>query len=590
MTPRLRDHWLTMDLRSIGLFRAAIGSVLFLHLLGRWSLRDDFYSPRGVLPNSLLASSTEVPNFPTLMSALEGHSWGIDLFFGVALVAAIALTVGLFTRGAVLLSLLAFSTLAHRNPYVLIAGDYVLGSMLLWLTVLPAGKRLSVDAVLRWRRCGNRLTNPLRERGQSHEDPGKFQPLETLALAHAAGWWGKLLFPSTRGALPTRFNEESLFNEGTQSRPSLAVLGVLMQFGLIYFATAWQKSGPTWWREGTALEQMLGLHRFARPGAVVVSALPEEWLVSLTHGVLAFEFLVLPLIVLSFAWLRRGALLGLLTLHVGIACVIDTGGFSITMLACTPLLLSSADWVWGAQLVARWTHPAIPHEVSDETSERGGVSPLALGRKPSLEEPGGLRHPAQTFSALCRASDQQTAWRMLSVVAIELVSAWLLVGMLASNYGLNFAIGPREAPRSWLDLPQRFAAAHQRWDMFAPDAPQFDPQLVVRVRLRDGRLLGLQSDDDLPSAGIDLAPRLRPFASRIYIGHAVLQFHPARRREAEALRTELCRFVLRELTATGHAPRDIHAIELWSRSIPTSRRERNAPPPEPVFVSSSRGQ
>ena len=104
--------------------------------------------------------------------------------------------------------------------------------------------------------------------------------------------------------------------------------------------------------------------------------------------------------------------------------------------------------------------------------------------------------------------------------------------------------------------------------------------------LRDGRLLGLQSDDDLPSVGIDLAPRFRPFAWRIYIGHAILQFNPARQTEADALRTELCRFVLRELVATGHSPRDNHAIELWSRSVSTSRRERNTPPPEPAFVSS----
>ncbi len=588
MISRLRDHWLTLDLRSVGLFRVAMGSVLFLHLWGRWSLRDDFYSARGVLPISLLAGSTEIPNFPTLLAALEGHSWGIDLFFGVALIAALALAVGLFTRGAALLSLLAFSTLAHRNPYVLIAGDYVLGSMLLWLTVLPAGMRFSVDVVL----SGRRHTNPKRERGRSLEDPDNFQSLETSVLAHAAGWWGRSLFPSTRGALPTRLNEEAALSDDSQSRPSLAVLGVLMQFGLIYFATAWQKSGPTWWRDGTALEQMLGLHRFARFGAALMGSLPESWLVSLTHGVLAFEFLVLPLILLPFArsWLRRVALLGLLALHIGIACVIDTGGFSITMLACTPLLLSSADWACGAKLVARWTHHATPCEVREKTSERGGVSPLVLGRKPSLEEPGDLRHPAQNLPTSCRVRDQKTGWRMFPVVAIELISAWLLIGMVASNYGLNFAIGPREAPRSWLDLPQRFAAAHQRWDMFAPDAPKFDPQLVVRVRLRDGRMLGLQSDDELPSAGIDLAPQLRPFACRIYIGHAILQFNPARQQEAGALRTELCRFVLRELAATGRPRHAIHAIELWSRSIPTSRRERNAPPPEPVFVSSSRGQ
>ena len=31
-----------------------------------------------------------------------------------------------------------------------------------------------------------------------------------------------------------------------------------------------------------------------------------------------------------------------------------------------------------------------PRAVSDETSERGGVSPPVLGRKPAWEEPGGL--------------------------------------------------------------------------------------------------------------------------------------------------------------------------------------------------------
>ena len=34
-------------------------------------------------------------------------------------------------------------------------------------------------------------------------------------------------------------------------------------------------------------------------------------------------------------------------------------------------------------------------EIVDEISERGGVSPLVLGRQPVCEEPGGLRHPAQ---------------------------------------------------------------------------------------------------------------------------------------------------------------------------------------------------
>ncbi len=519
MTPRLRDHWLRMDLRSVGLFRATIGCVLLCHLADRWSLRDDLFSPSGVLPASLLAASNEIPNFPTLLTALESQSWGSGLFFVIATVAAAALTVGLFTRGAALLSLLAFSTLAHRNPYVLIAGDYVLGSMLLWLQVLPVGERFSVDAMLRRRRCGGDLV---------HE-------------------------------------------QGSPSRPSLAVLGVHLQLGLVYFATAWQKTGPTWWHDGTALAHMLGLHRFSRPGAAVLSSLPDSWLAALTHGVLLFEFLVLPLIVLPFVrpWLRRAALMGLISLHLGIACILDTGSFSITMLACLPLLLSSADWDCVAKLTARHTHAARTVGCVD-SSERTGE-----------------RFSAQ-LKVRCEDSTHPTAtsWRVLRVAAIELVSAWLLVGIVASNYGLNFAIGRRDAPNSWLDLPQRFAAAHQRWDMFAPDAPKFDPQLLARVRLRDGRLLSLQNGDELPTAGSDLAPRLRPFTWRVYIGHAVLQFNPQRKAEAEALRAELSRFLLRELAATSGALRQIHSIELWSRSVPTSHREPDNSPPAPEHVSS----
>ena len=41
----------------------------------------------------------------------------------------------------------------------------------------------------------------------------------------------------------------------------------------------------------------------------------------------------------------------------------------------------------------------------NESSERGGVSPLVLGRKPALEEPGGLRRPAQMSHTLCHVSD-----------------------------------------------------------------------------------------------------------------------------------------------------------------------------------------
>ncbi|MBC8117934.1 MAG: HTTM domain-containing protein [Candidatus Saccharimonas sp.] len=481
MIERLRDHWLTIDPRSVGLFRVALGIVLLLHFSDRWSLSGDFYGPTGVLPARLVSTSNEIPRFPTVLTAIESYPGGMTIFFAVATCAFAALTVGLWTRGAALVSLLAFSSLAHRNPYVLIGGDYVLGSMLLWMQVLPLSDRFSWDA-LRRNRTGREL-------------------------------------PDSRST--------------SRPRPSIAALGVFLQLGLIYLASAWQKTGSTWWQDGTALAHVLGMQRFLHPGAELVARLPESWLTLLTRAVLVFEYLVLPLILLPMArpWLRRAALLGLATLHLGIASVLDAGVFSITMLACLPLLLSSQDWDWFFRLAGRFEQQS--------------------------------KAACQEAVVTCRR------FAPARVAMTEFASLWLLLGMVATGFNINFAVANRDYSLAPLDLPQRFAAAYQRWDMFTPDAPKCDPQLLVRVRLLDGRLLALQSDDEALPVEVDLAPRFRSFAWRIYIGHAILQPDPKRREEAESLRTELCRFITREVAATDRPLHGIYTVELWARSVPT---------------------
>src|SRR5580704_5651844 len=47
----LRDHWLRIDARSLGLFRLAMGLVLFSDLFRRFRYIKEFYSNDGVLPN-----------------------------------------------------------------------------------------------------------------------------------------------------------------------------------------------------------------------------------------------------------------------------------------------------------------------------------------------------------------------------------------------------------------------------------------------------------------------------------------------------------------------------------------------------------
>lgn len=499
MIERLRDHWLTIDSRSVGLFRVALGLVLLLHFSGRWLASEDFYSPTGVLPATLVSSAREIPRFPTALTVIERHPPGMTVFFAVAVCASVALTAGLFTRWSAFLCLVVFSSLAHRNPYVLIGGDYVLGSMLLWMQVLPISNRFSLDALLRSR------------------------------------------------------NGCALPDAGSASRQplSIAALGVFLQLGLIYLASAWQKTGSTWWQDGTALSHVLGMQRFLHPGAELVGRLPETWLAFLTRAVLVFEYLVLPLILLPIArpWLRRAALLGLAALHLGIASILDAGVFSIAMLACLPLLLSQEDWEWAIRLVGRTEQQLTAVRVKTETTLR--------------------------------------RFTTARVAVTELASVWLLLGMVAGSFNINFAVANRDVSLSPLDLPQRFAAAYQRWDMFTPDAPKCDPQLLVRVRMLDGRLLALQSDDDSLAVETDLAPRFRSFAWRIYIWHAILQHDPKRQGEVESLRTELCRFITRELAAKDQPLHGIYTIELWSRSVPTRiTAGQPASKSEPYWISS----
>jgi hypothetical protein len=372
MIERLRDHWLTIDPRSVGMFRVAIGIVLLLHFSDRWHSIHDFYSPAGVLPTRLVSASHEIPRFPTVLTVVESYPSGTTLFFVVAIGAFAALTVGLCTRWSAILSLVAFSSLAHRNPYVLIGGDYVLGSMLLWMQVLPIADRFSLDARLRSRR------------------------------------------------------ERELTDARSMSQPraSIAALGVFLQLGLIYLASAWQKTGSTWWQDGTALSHVLGMQRFLRPGAELFGSLPESWLALLTRAVLVFEYLVLPLILLPIArpWLRRAALFGLVALHLGIASVLDAGVFSITMLACLPLLLSSHDWELFNRLAGRIVQP----------------SSAVLGE----------------------TAAKSRRFTVARVAVAEFASLWLLLGMVAANYNINFAVANREVSLSPLDLPQRFAAAY----------------------------------------------------------------------------------------------------------------------------------
>src|SRR5204863_1426408 len=134
------------------------------------------------------------------------------------------------------------------------------------------------------------------------------------------------------------------------------------QVGLIYTFSALAKWGPTW-RDGTAIHYALHCDQFSRPLGTWMGNLPVAITRVLTQGTWLLEAAALPMIVspLGQPWFRRGALIGLSLLQVGIGLTMRIGTFSATMLVSHLLLVSDRDWQWRPtrRFVAR-TAAAVP--------------------------------------------------------------------------------------------------------------------------------------------------------------------------------------------------------------------------------------
>jgi HTTM domain len=129
-----------VDLRSLALFRIAIGALVAVDALQLLPLRGDFYSREGLVYASA---------YPTFLFVQGGSSTWVGLLLGLLALAGIALAAGFLTRPAALVAWVLLFDLQRRDPYVLDGGDRILLHMLFWGLFLPLGARFSIDALRR---------------------------------------------------------------------------------------------------------------------------------------------------------------------------------------------------------------------------------------------------------------------------------------------------------------------------------------------------------------------------------------------------------------------------------------------------------
>lgn len=272
-----------LDLRSLAAFRIALGLLLLTDLGDRARDLSAHYTDAGVLPRS---AALAFDGWASL-HLLAGGTAGTALLFGVAALAALALTLGLQTRLAMVVSWVMLLSLHHRNPYVTDFGDMTARALTFWAMFLPLGARASLDALAR---------------------PEAPTPPRVTSLATAA--W-------------------------------------ILQIIVIYGSAAAFKASHPVWLMGKQLWYVLHLDSEVRPFARALLASPRlcAWL---TWSTLAVE-LCAPLLLLvprAIAPLRLALVLLFFGMHLAFGVVIRLGLFVPFCLALWLPLLPGELWEW----------------------------------------------------------------------------------------------------------------------------------------------------------------------------------------------------------------------------------------------------
>jgi len=297
-----------LDLRSLALFRLAVGYMLLYDLFSRSLDLRAHYTDVGILTRERLVGGWGQKLFYSL------HTFGGDttsqaVLFSVAAVFAAMFFVGYRTRLAAIVSWVLLCSVQGRNYIVLQGGDDMLRVMLFWGMFTPLGARFSVDAILAQRSWVK----------------------QSLAYAPNA--------PVPERRLPKRVL-------------SLATTVLVLQLLTVYFVSAALKTGPTWHQDGSAIHLALHHHAFVTRIGRLVAQLPTHILQGMTWQVWWLE-LMGPLLFFvpwgTFWWRTVQAAL-FISFHFGLFLTMELGHFPWVAMGCWLVVLPS--WFWDRPLLA----------------------------------------------------------------------------------------------------------------------------------------------------------------------------------------------------------------------------------------------
>lgn len=324
----IRDHYCTIDVRTLGVFRLVLGSLLVGDCLRHWAEASWIYSNDGVLTNHYHlfrpSSGYHFSLYHAFSSTAEVH-----VAFALSLFCFFCFLIGWHTR---LFSILSFILVTSRDNRIIMIenGGYVVVNLITcWAMFMPTGRRFSVDALLRsYRERRERTVADLQDRSRPA--------------------WAERPYVSG------------------------VVLLAILNLATIYYFNVVNKSGLIW-RRGETVHYVLHLDRMVTGLAVFARELLPLWL---TKGI---SWVVLVVEALLVAWIlspygrrvtRPLAMAGMWALHGTFGVMMRLGPFSWFMICWSFLLPTSQHW----DALERWyRRRAAPRVVVYD-----GSSPLAF--------------------------------------------------------------------------------------------------------------------------------------------------------------------------------------------------------------------
>ena len=288
----IKQRWspvLSIDLRSLALFRIALGLVILADLWVRGSDLSIWLADDGVFPRSAVIDWGN--DYRWSLYFVSG-SWVWALMLNaVAGAAAFALIWGYRTRLMTIVSLVLLISLHNRTSLLLQGGDNLLLLLVFWSCFLPLGARYSLDA----------------------------------ATVH----------PDHQPRLAARSNEFL----------SVGSAAILIQAMAVYFFSAFLKSGAEWYEDGTAIYYALHIDQLATDFASLWR--DAHWLtVPLTRYVWWLEFLG-PLLIFSPYFrvpIRLLLMAAFISMEIGFIFNLHIGLFPYISIASILLFLPSEVW------------------------------------------------------------------------------------------------------------------------------------------------------------------------------------------------------------------------------------------------------